>query len=137
MPEAPGDGVEVGADGQELGWRSSAGAPSDAPIEGFHVPGHIGLVTPPSPLCLRRWVRYGADRPRNLPEDGIRQRVRPVSAIGLLRIMPAQARLPRAMSVSDEVMPIRKDVMVLEPWWQRLHRNRLGLERIKRGPLAS
>lgn len=31
MPEAPGDGVEVGADGQELGWRSSAGAPSDAP----------------------------------------------------------------------------------------------------------
>jgi len=46
--------------------------------------------------------------------------------------MPAQEHLPRAMSVSDEVMPIRKDAMVLEPWWHRA-----GPERIKRGPLAS
>jgi len=74
----------------------------------------------------------GRDRPRNLSEDGIRQRVRPLSAIGLLRIMPAQEHLPRAMSVSDEVMPIRKDAMVLESWWHRA-----GPERIKRGPLAS
>jgi hypothetical protein len=118
VPEAPGDGVEVGAGGQELG--------------GGVVPELLQM--PPSRDSTSQ-VTSGSSRRRHryVCDAGSAT----VSAIGLLRIMPAQARLPRAMSVSDEVMPIRKDVKVLEPWWQRLHRNRPGLGRIKRGPLAS
>jgi hypothetical protein len=60
VPEAPGDGAEVGAGGQEPGGGvvpellqragdADPATPSDAPVEGFRVPGHIGLVTPPPP----------------------------------------------------------------------------------------